>query len=59
VRLMDMGFALTCRLAHHRRPRIRFLFIGSHFCSMFLSGPPRNECDLTLALRYYFTSITL
>ena len=39
VSLMDMGFAIMCSLARHRRPRIRFLFIGSHLCSTLLSGP--------------------
>ena len=39
VGLMDMGFAITCSLARHRRPRIRFLFIGSRLCSTLLSGP--------------------
>jgi hypothetical protein len=39
VSLMDMGFAIICPLARHRRPLIRFLFIGSHLCSALLSGP--------------------
>src|SRR2546427_13100186 len=39
VRLMDMGFAVNCPLARHRRPHIRFLFIGSRLCSTLLSGP--------------------
>src|SRR5258707_9741667 len=39
VSLMDMGFAVMCPLARHRRPRIRFLFIGSRLCSALLSGP--------------------
>jgi hypothetical protein len=39
VSLMDMGFAFIGPLARHRRPRIRFLFIGSHLCSTLLSGP--------------------
>ena len=39
VRLMDMGFAILCPLARHRRPHIRFLFIGSRLCSTLLSGP--------------------
>ena len=39
VSLMDMGFAIICPLARHRRPRIRFLFIGSRLCSTLLSGP--------------------
>src|SRR5215471_18669552 len=32
VPLMDMGFAVTCHLARHRMPLIRFLSIGSRFC---------------------------
>ena len=39
VSLMDMGFAVPCPLARHRRPPIRFLFIGSCLCSALLSGP--------------------
>src|SRR6202011_2205178 len=39
VSLMDMGFAVMCPLARHRRPRIRFLFISSRLCSALLSGP--------------------
>src|SRR5215472_2813116 len=39
VSLMDVGFAILCSLARHRRPRIRFLFIGSRLCSTLLSGP--------------------
>ncbi len=39
VSLMDMGFAVMCPLARHRRPHIRFLFIGSRLCSTLLSGP--------------------
>src|SRR6266481_6138586 len=39
VRLMDMGFVAIGLFARHRRPRIRFLFIGSHLCSALLSGP--------------------
>jgi hypothetical protein len=39
VSLMDMGFAIICPLARHRRPHIRFLFIGSRLCSTLLSGP--------------------
>ena len=39
VSLMDMGFAIMCSLARHRRPHIRFLFIGSRLCSTLLSGP--------------------
>src|SRR6267378_5487122 len=45
VSLMDMGFAIVCSLARHRRPRIRFLFIGSRLCSTLLSGPAsRRVC---------------
>jgi hypothetical protein len=36
--LMDMGFVVNCLFARHRRPRIRFLFIGSRLCSTLLSG---------------------
>src|SRR5215469_1518989 len=39
VCLMDMGFAVIGPLPRHRRPRIRFLFIGSRLCSTLLSGP--------------------
>src|SRR5260370_42584769 len=39
VSLMDMGFAIIGSLARHRRPPIRFLFIGSRLCSTLLSGP--------------------
>src|ERR1700733_14411500 len=39
VSLMDMGFAVIRPLARHRRPPIRFLFIGSRLCSTLLSGP--------------------
>jgi hypothetical protein len=33
VPLMDVGFAIICSLARHRRPPIQFLFIGSRVCS--------------------------
>src|SRR5215472_18204490 len=36
---MDMGFVVICLFARHRRPPIRFLFIGSQLCSALLSGP--------------------
>jgi hypothetical protein len=39
VSLMDMGFAINGPLAPYRRPRIRFLFIGSRLCSTLLSDP--------------------
>src|SRR6266436_2204317 len=37
VPLMDVGFAITCPLARHRRPQIQFLSIGSRVCSTLLS----------------------
>src|SRR3977135_4299384 len=40
VSLMDMGFAIMCSLARHRRPHIRFLFIGSPLSSPLPAGPP-------------------
>src|ERR1035441_826324 len=43
VPLMDMGFAITCPLARHRMPQIRFLYIGSYVCSTLLSDPPSPE----------------
>jgi len=49
---MDIGFAVMGPLARHRRPPIRFLFIGSRFCSTLLSGPASRECYFPLALRY-------
>src|SRR6266705_3298514 len=36
---MDMGFAIIRSLTRHRKPLIRFLFIGSRLCSALLSGP--------------------
>jgi hypothetical protein len=39
VPLMDTGFAISCSLARHRRPHIRFLFIGSRVCSTLPSDP--------------------
>jgi hypothetical protein len=50
-----MCFAITGLLAHHRRPHIRFLFIGSHFCSALLSGPLRGGW-LFSRLRFAITS---
>src|ERR1700726_4223575 len=38
VPLMDVGFAILCSLARHRRPQIRFLSIGSRVYSALLSG---------------------
>ena len=51
VDLMDMGFVVTGLFARHRRPRIRFLFIGSHLAPRFFQAPPHGECDFTFALR--------
>src|SRR5467141_2464822 len=53
VPLMDVGFAIVCSLARHRRPQIQFLSIGSRVCSTLLSDPAsrRNPCaSLTLLL---------
>ena len=44
VPLMDRGFAVSCPLARHRMPRIRFLYIGSHVCSTLLSDPASRRC---------------
>ena len=46
VPLMDMGFAVSCQLARHRMPLIRFLYIGSYVCSTLLSDPAsrRRPC---------------
>ena len=46
VPLMDMDFVVTCQLARHRMPRIRFLYIGSYVCSTLLSDPAsrRRPC---------------
>ena len=51
--LMDMGFAVSGPLARRRMPLIRFLFIGSRFCSTLPSDPAsqRRPCaSLTLHL---------
>ena len=37
VSLMSKGFVVIGRFARHRRPHIRFLFIGSRVCSTLLS----------------------
>ena len=44
--LMDRDFAITCPLVRPRRPRIRFLFIGSRLGSTLLSDPAsrRHPC---------------
>jgi hypothetical protein len=54
VRLMDMGFAIIGSLGRHRRPSIRFLFIGSRLCSTLLSGPASRR--VTSPLRFAVTS---
>src|SRR5271157_1912246 len=43
VPLMDMGLTVSCPLARHRMPLIRFLYIGSYVCSTLLSDPPSPE----------------
>src|ERR1700678_3807132 len=50
VPLMDVGFAIICSLARHRRPQIQVLSIGSRFCSTLLSDlASRRPCaSLTL-----------
>jgi hypothetical protein len=55
VPLMDVGFAITCPLARHRRPRIQFLSIGSRICSTLLSdlASRLGPCDsLSLHLHH-------
>jgi hypothetical protein len=46
VPLMDMGFAVTCPLARHRMPLIRFLYLGSPVCATLLPDPAsrRRPC---------------
>jgi hypothetical protein len=46
VPLMDMGFAVSCPLARHRMPLIRFLYLGSYVCSTLPSDPAsrRRPC---------------
>ena len=51
--LMDVGFAIICSLARHRRPQIQFLSIGSRVCSTLLSdlASRHSPCaSLTLLL---------
>jgi hypothetical protein len=55
VSLMDMGFAVICPLARHRRPRIRFLFIGSHLL-LRASFRPRLAASVISPLRFAITS---
>jgi hypothetical protein len=59
VSLMDMGFAVACPLACHRRPPIGSCSSARIFAPRFFQAQPRGECYFTLALRYHFTSITL
>jgi hypothetical protein len=39
VPLMDTGFVVIGRLARHRMPLIRFLYIGSYVCLALPSDP--------------------
>ena len=50
VSLMDRGFAIIGSLARHRRPLIRFLFIGSRLCST--SFRPRLAASVISPLRF-------
>ena len=61
--LMDVGFAIICSLARHRRPQIQFLSIGSRVCSTLLSdltsrfGPCASlSLHLHQAVKRTFTS---
>jgi len=63
VPLMDVGFAIICSLARHRRPQIQFLSIGSRVCSTLLSdltsrfGPCASlSLHLHQAVKRTFTS---
>jgi hypothetical protein len=47
--LKEVGFAVICPLARHRRPLIQFLFIGSRVCSALLSGPASRRIPLRFA----------
>src|SRR3954462_14058671 len=52
--LMDEDFAVSCPLVRPGLPRIRFLFVGSRFCSTLLSDPAsrRRPCA-SLALHLH------
>src|SRR5260370_21954625 len=53
---MDVGFAIMCSLARHRRPQIQFLSIGSRVCSTLLSDlPSRFGPCASLSLRLHQT----
>jgi hypothetical protein len=56
--LMDMGFAITCPLAQHRRPCLSSGSCSSArvFAPPFFQTSPRDDI---LALRYHFTSTRL
>ena len=63
VPLMDVGFAILCSLARHRRPPIQFLSIASRVCSALLSdlalrpGPSASlSLHLHQAVKRTFTS---
>ena len=52
--LMDMDFAISCPLVRPVLPRIRFLFVGSRFCSTLPSdGPSRFRPCVSLALHLH------
>src|SRR5207248_5376754 len=54
VPLMELGFAVICPLARHRRPQIQFLSIGSRVCSTLLSDiASRRHLCASLSLRLY------
>jgi hypothetical protein len=51
---MDVGFAISCSLARHRRPQIQFLSIGSRVCSTLLSDlASRLSPCVSLSLRLH------
>jgi hypothetical protein len=55
VSLMDMGFAVIGPLVRHRRPPIRFLYIGSHLL-LRASFRPRLAASVISPLRFAITS---
>src|SRR5437762_13415590 len=52
---MDMGFAIIRSLTRHRKPLIRFLFIGSHLL-LRASFRPRLAAGVISPLRFAITS---
>ncbi|PYU84340.1 MAG: hypothetical protein DMG50_05155 [Acidobacteria bacterium] len=52
---MDMGFAIIRSLTRHRKPLIRFLFIGSHLL-LRASFRPRLAASVISPLRFAITS---